>query len=407
MKKTPILIRILNYPLARLLACALADFMQRALTSSHLAEFVRIRPTFVGIRFPTEFSRIRLLVPMATACSLVVWVALAKEGSAQDRVYPIQGATASGTIAPADVKQHEITIEVRGKKQTYPINEIRKVSFDDEPPGLDRARELVLQEQYEQAQEELRRINAGGFKDPLGLAKQDFEFYRWYCEGRLALAGHGDKVAASNGLRAVARVNPQTYHFYPISELLGELALAQGKPADAALFFSQLTKAPFEQTKEKGKYRLGEVELASGKIPDAKLRFEEVVATKATTPEMARIKSFAEVGLAVCASKEGKAQAALAQLQQMVQKYDSSDSELFARIYNAQGACNEALGQINQAVIAYLHTDLMFFADPQAHAEALYNLTVLWPKVNQPQRAQEARQRLVKQYASSSWANKK
>ncbi len=127
----------------------------------------------------------------------------------------------------------------------------------------------------------------------------------------------------------------------------------------------------------------------------------------ASSPSMVRMKSLAEVGLAICDARDGKPQQALDQLKAMVAKYDSTDQELFARIYNAQGACYMALNNTNLAVLAYLRTDLMFFTEPESHAEALYQLSQLWPKVGEAARGTDSRSRLVSKYAGSTWANKK
>ena len=90
----------------------------------------------------------------------------------------------------------------------------------------------------------------------------------------------------------------------------------------------------------------------------------------------------------------------------MVQKHDSTDQALFARINNARGACYQSLNKPEQALLSYLQTDLLFFTDPEAHAEALYFLNRLWPVAGNPARAADAQARLVNRYASSKWANK-
>ena len=322
---------------------------------------------------------------------------------AQDKVYPLQGGVASGkiiTITPA-----EVTIEVRGNEQKVPIAEVRKIVFDDEPGGLDRAREMFAQEQYTQALDELKKIDPASLKNP--LVAQDYEFYKFASEGKLGLAGTGgSKENAAAGLVALATKNRNTHHMYEMAAMLGDLAVALGKPDGAVRYYGILLTAANAETKANGVYRLAQLELGQGKYSEARTRFQQLVGLNSASASMARLKSLAEVGLAVCDARDGKPQQALDQLKQMVAKYDSTDQELFARIYNAQGACYLALKNTNLAVLAYLRTDLLFFTDADAHAEALYNLTQLWPKAGEPTRATETRTRLVGQYAGSTWANK-
>lgn len=323
--------------------------------------------------------------------------------AAQDKVYPLQGGVASGKII--QITPTEVTIEVRGAEQKVPIAEVRKIVFDDEPSGLDRARDFFAQEQYTQALDELKKLDPTSFKNP--LVAQDFEFYKFYSEGKLGLIGTGgSKENAAAGLVALATKNRNTHHLYELSALLGDLAIALGKPDGAVRYYGILLTAPNAETKANGVYRLAQLELGQGKFSEARTRFQQLTSLNSTSAAMTRVKSLAEVGLAVCDARDGKPQQALDQLKQMVSKYDSTDQELFARIYNAQGACYLSLKNTNLAVLAFLRTDLLFFTDPDAHAEALYNLTQLWPKAGEPTRATETRARLVGQYAGSVWANK-
>lgn len=322
---------------------------------------------------------------------------------AQDKVYPIQGAVASGKLV--DITRDEITIEVRGNNQKFPVAEVRKIVFDDEPSGLDRAREMFAQDQYSQVLDELKKINVSTIKNPLIM--QDIEFYRFYSEGKLGLTGSGgDKVKAVEGLRALAGKNKNTHHMLALSELLGDLAIGLGKPDEAVRYYGVLMSSPNVDTKALAVYRLAQLELGQNKNSEARTHFQQLLASSSTTAKAVRLKSLAEVGIAVCDARDGKPQQALDQLKQMVVKYDSTDQELFARISNAEGACYIALGKPSLALLAYLHTDWLFFTDAESHAEALYQLTQLWPKAGEPARATETRTRLVNQYGGSVWANK-
>ena len=83
---------------------------------------------------------------------------------------------------------------------------------------------------------------------------------------------------------------------------------------------------------------------------------------------------------------------------QLIAELNPADTEMAARIYNAQGASYEAAGDIEGAILSYLHTHLMFSGQPDAHAKALTRLVALWPKVGRTERAAEARQELQQRY---------
>ena len=95
-------------------------------------------------------------------------------------------------------------------------------------------------------------------------------------------------------------------------------------------------------------------------------------------------------------SKKGKE--SLEITNQLIADLNPTDVEMAARIYNAQGAGYEASGDTEGAILAYLHTHLMFSLQPDAHAQALQRLAELWPQVGKPERAAEARQELQQRY---------
>ncbi len=320
---------------------------------------------------------------------------------AADRVFPKQGVPVSGKIV--EITPAKVTIEVRGKNQVFEVKDLSKLSFDKEPVELDRARQSYLNGQFDQALEEVKKINVREIQDP--RIKEDVEFYRYYCEGKLGLAGNGDKNAAIAGLRNIASGNRNTHHMFPLSELLGELALAAGYSDRAGSYFNILLSAPDDDTKARGIYRLAELDRVRDDLASAKKRFGQLVNAPSKSPSMIRLKSLAEVGLAICENQEGNSQEALKRLDALVAKNDSTDQQLFAKIYNAKGACFEKLDQPRRALLSYLKTDLLFFTEAEAHAEALYHLKQLWSAIGESSRAADAGARLVASYASSSWAN--
>ncbi|GAB5403980.1 MAG: hypothetical protein Aurels2KO_22110 [Aureliella sp.] len=318
----------------------------------------------------------------------------------QDRVYPAGDATATGKIT--SISPTEVKIEVRGKEQVYPIHEVRKIVFDDEPRGLDRAREFVLQGQFDQAIAELKKVPQSELtSEPV---KQDFKFYVYYCQARQSMVGDADPRNAVRGLVGVARENPNTHHYFQLNATIGQLAAMLEQ--NARPYFARVAEAPDAGNKAMGAYLLGQFELQSGDATKARESFRKATGLSDTADATQRYKRFSEVGLTVCDLRGGDAAGALKKLDALVAKYDSTDQELFALISNARGACYVELGKPNQALVRYLQTDLMFFTDPMAHAEALYHLSKLWTEVGQPGEAADARARLQKKYASSAFAKK-
>jgi tetratricopeptide (TPR) repeat protein len=340
-------------------------------------------------------------IPFVHAASFAgVCLLLVNSAGAADRVYPKDGVPATGKIQSLSPTQ--VVIAVRGKNQTYAMSDVLKIAFDGEPRELERGRDLALQGQYDQALEEIKKITAGAAKSQ--AVTEDILFYRWYCEGKLSLTGGGDKAAAIKGLRALAGTNRNTHHLFDVGEMLGELHLAIGKPAEASSFFSVMLKAADDVTKARGVYQLGMVELSQNKNEEARKRFTQLSGAASSSAEMKRLQNLSKVGIAICDQRAGKAEDALKRLDNLVAATESSDQQLYARISNAKGACYAAMNKPTEALFHYLQTDLLFFGEADAHAEALYHLKQLWTQYGNPTKAAEAGRRLATQYATSSWA---
>ena len=56
-------------------------------------------------------------------------------------------------------------------------------------------------------------------------------------------------------------------------------------------------------------------------------------------------------------------------------------------------------------MLAYLHVELLFHQNPEAHAEALHYLVGLWNELKKPERAVAARNLLKSRHPASRWAN--
>jgi tetratricopeptide (TPR) repeat protein len=321
---------------------------------------------------------------------------------AQDRVFVKQGTPAQGTIS--ELTPVKVTIDVRGKPQTYPLKEVRKITFDKEPIQLDRARDLAIDGKYQQAIEELRAVQRGSLE---GRVQQDYDFYLSYCEGAQSLAGSGDQLAAIRGLMTLDKANPNSHHRFEIKEMLGRLAMSMEKYDSAKSFFEALDQAPDTTQKALGIYYQGSVLFLQGKFAEAKTLLKKLVDAQASSPEMGRVKNLAAVLDARCDNEAGNSQQALETLNAMAEREDNTDMQLFAKINNARGDCYQKLNQPQRAAYSYLQTDLLFFTDPDAHAEALFHLKKVLVAIGEPAKAAQAGERLAKQYASSMWANKK
>jgi tetratricopeptide (TPR) repeat protein len=293
-------------------------------------------------------------------------------------------------------------MQVRGASQTFAVNDVKRVTFEGEPTELNRARADVLSGQLEQALEGLKKIDVNGIGRE--IVKQDVQFYLALVQARLALKSGGDKNKAAADMNAFFRANPGNFHYFEAAQVLGDLAMALDKPEVAKTFYDELGKAPWGEYKMRAAVLGADALKARGDFAAALPEYEKVINATIDTPEAARQKLVSRIGKAECLANTGAVEEAVNICQEIIKNNDSNDQELFGRAYNALGAAYLKANKPQDAALAFLHVDTLFFADPEQHAQALYYLSDLWSQLNQPDRALEARTTLKNRYAGTRWA---
>lgn len=313
----------------------------------------------------------------------------------EDRVQPRQGVPVAGTLE--SVSREAVQVRSRsGNLQTIDAWQIAFVAFDREPTALTRAKEQASTEAYQQAADELAKVDAAQLATP--AARTDYRFYQVFLAGQLALQGVGDIAAAAEALEQFGRENRDLHHYYPMVRLIAQLAELRGEEAKATRFYQALGQAEHEPWRSEALYRQAELARRQGDVAAAEQAFDELLAKTTSGAESQSWRALAEVGRIRTQMGPGRWEESLKELRQVVERTDMEQRLVMAHLFNAQAACLVELGRIDEAVLAYLHTDLLFAGEAATHAEALYHLSGLWPKVGQPQRGAEARARLQNEY---------
>jgi tetratricopeptide (TPR) repeat protein len=117
-------------------------------------------------------------------------------------------------------------------------------------------------------------------------------------------------------------------------------------------------------------------------------------------------RTLAKLGKAkgLCAAK--KHEEAISLVEEILKTADPENVQVMARAYNVLGTAQRQAGRTKEALLAFLHVDLLYPSLPDAHAEALANLADLWEQVHKPERATQARKTLEEEYKDSPWAKK-
>lgn len=337
------------------------------------------------------------------ACYLVVSLALAAgppSARALDRVKLYQGGQSAGKLV--EMSPTELVIEVGSTQKKFPVNEVEVVQFDDEPNELTQARNALNAGKYEAAAALLDKVAPA--KTERAEIAQDVEFYRALVAARMALAGNGSKADAGKRLFAFEKANRKSFHYFETCELLGDLLVALDKNAEAESFYDKVASAPWPDYKLRAHVLLGRTLVSRKQYDRALGQFDDALAIEGSGNAYERAKLSARLGRASALAGTGKTDEAVKLVDEILEKADAENQELHAGAYLVLGNCYLAAGKKKEALLAFLHVDLLYPRVSQAHAEALANLATLWTELEKPDRAALARSVLKEKYPQSQWA---
>jgi hypothetical protein len=335
--------------------------------------------------------------------ALVLGFTLGGVGRAFDTIKTSK-STLSGRIVGMDATKIDLQQGIGGTRLQVPVNEIQAVYYEAEPAELKTAKKQVLDRRYTEALTALEGIKKAPARQEM---QQDIEFYTALCSAKLALGGSMKIADAGRLMKAFADANPKSYHYFEASETVGDLLVAIRQYAQAAEYYARLSGAPWPDYKMRAGVADGRALLSQGKAQEAAATFDKVIATVAEGDSAQAQRIAASLGKASALVALKKPDAAVTVVETIIQKGDPEDAPLMARAYNVLGTAQRAAGRVKEALLAFLHVDILYSSVPEAHAEALANLAELWEQDHKAERANRARQALEEQYKDSPWAKKK
>jgi len=282
-----------------------------------------------------------------------------------------------------------------------PVNEIETILYEGEPPDLKMAKNHVLAGRYAEALTALKKIEKTPDRQEV---RQDIEFYRALCAAKLAMAGNMKIPDAGRMMKAFADANAKSYHYFEASQVVGDLLVAVGSYVPAAEYYARLDRAPWPDYRMRAGVAVGRALLAQGKTEEALAAFNKVLATEAEGNAAQTQRMAASLGKAGALVAMKKNDDAIKAVEGVLEKADPEDAPLMARAYNILGAAQRQAGRTKEALLAFLHVDVLYAAVHDAHAEALANLAELWEQVHKTDRANRARKTLMERYPDSPWA---
>jgi hypothetical protein len=333
-----------------------------------------------------------------------ILAAVSSSGRCDDAVVLSDGRRVSGSIV--SLGPDGIELESRSGVAKFGIGEIREVVLDGEPDSLSAARSLLLRRDARGASAELEKIDPADIQAADSRIREEHDFLKAAVAARSATAANG--AAAAQALSTFLTRNARSHHFFEGQEILGDLYARLGKFAEAAAAYGELNRGP-APLRVRSAASKAQLLLQQGKPAEAMKEFEAAtkIPTEPGDAASAAQKGEAQLGIARCLAKTGKASDGVQAARAAIRAAAPDDRDLLAAAFVTLGECQRAVGgKEEDALIAFLTVDLVYNEVPDRHAEALYNLAELWEARKQPERAREARKLLSSTYPDSPWTKK-
>ena len=336
--------------------------------------------------------------------TLVVAVASGAPASATETITRKREKPLSGEVS--GVSKTEVTVKVKSPKEDtlkLPANEILSIAWTGDAPETGVARSDENAGRYQKAIEGYQKALQSS-KAANAYAKADLEFGIARSSAKLALGEPAKIDDAIKKLEDFRSKQSDHYRFYDAVNYLGQLYAAKNELIKAKLAFDTLGKAPWKEYQMAAKIASGRLLLKENKLDEAAAEYETVVAMKPEGPVEESQRQEAVLGKARIMIAQKKYDDSLKLLDEVIDKAAADDSKVNAEAFLRKGDCLREKGDDKDALLAYLHVDVLFASEKPLHAEALFRLAQLWDKVGNKGRADEARDRLRTDYDYTEWA---
>jgi len=289
---------------------------------------------------------------------------------------------------------------------TVPANEIVSIRWDGEPSKLLLGRAAERTGRFETALKTYNECDA----DPkaTGDIKTNIQFLIARATAGAALAGNAKLDEARDKLVAFLKRGGDHFRYFDAVHLLGRVELARGKHDEAQVQFELLAKAPWTDYQLAARSAKAQLLLAKNQLAQAQAEYQAVIDASRNAKAPAEIdqRNRAILGKATCLIRQKSTMSyeqALKDLDGVLNQASEDNTAVLAEGYLRRGECLRLMARSKEAVLAYLHVDLVFSSEKDLHAEALFQLASLWNTVGKPDRAADARDRLRESYPESSW----
>ena len=342
----------------------------------------------LGVRNVARFAA-------ASACVATAFFVAASSNAADVVRYLVKTDTgayeersAEGTITA--VSPDGVSLDAQGKNapdaNPIPTERVVWLQFQDAPMNLAAARVETEIGAWEEALEKLDDIGADDLdREKYPTIAAEVDWYRAYAALQLALTDAGSFKDGGSAMAKFVKEHSDSYRYYEAQQALGAAYYAMSERQTKKESKQDFLKRARDSYAVLENAASEEIQ-ARGKLGLAKVAFD--------LSEFDVESSEAKAGLARTSARQGDVDEAVRILNELLEETPNDATLRQARIYNALGDVYADANRPYDAVLAYLHVDLLYPAARTERVAALKALVGQWRKLDREDRAQETIERL-------------
>jgi tetratricopeptide (TPR) repeat protein len=292
----------------------------------------------------------------------------------------------------------EVVVKLGATATSVPVDQILSIRYDGQPATIQLAETREAAGQLVEAAELYKKAAGEAADKPFVLQMALYREADVLTD--LALADPERTKDARDRLTRFVQAYPNGRHIVSAREDLAKLQVNAGDFKAAEANIAELARLPAASQRaavlrarllaRRGSHAeaVTELDRQIAAMPDRSIQQREARLAKAES--LVGLKKFKEA--------EGL-------VRKVIQAAPAEDAAAQAAAYNTLGDCLRAADRPKEALLAYLHTDLLYAKDKEEHPRALYQIEKLFRHLKQDGRADEYAQRLRQEYPRSPWGS--
>ena len=291
---------------------------------------------------------------------------------------------------------NEVVVLVGANPVTVPVDQIVSVRYDGQSATFPLAEARESAGQLSEAADLFKKAATESLGRPYPLQSALYREARVLSD--LALVEPDRVKEARDKLSQFLRTYPNSRQLVAARENLAKLQIHSGDFTGAEVTISALAKSP--KSAERASVLRTKVLVRQGKYVEAIAELDHLIASSPKTSERHRAAMLAKAESLVGLKQFKEAESLV---RDVILANPAEDAEAQAPAYNTLGDCLRAAERPKEALIAYLHTDLLYSKDKTEHPRALHAISLLFRRIKQDAKADEFALRLKQEYPRSPW----